>query len=221
MDKLTVLDDMLKGLYAVDDLQGYTEEEIDALKQQFGALPSVLESYYRTAGRTEAFHCVQDSWMLPEHVQRWDWLQNSSHMILLNENQGVCWAGIRREDLVLANPPVYTTEDDETWVLCAPTTSEFLSAALAYEAVFTFAYNPEEFYWLTEEEMASVKAQLTKYPFALQSWVGGMKITFYSNAADNLVAVMDCGDLQMLYGAASEASYLKLMEVMEGIGEPM
>ena len=30
---------------------------------------------------------------------------------------------------------------------------------------------------------------------------------------------MDCGDLEMLYGAASEAGYQKLMEVMEGLGE--
>lgn len=42
-----------------------------------------------------------------------------------------------------------------------------------------------------------------------------MRITLYSNEPDNMVAVMDCGDwelhgdgeLQMLYGAASEASY--------------
>lgn len=221
MDKLTGLNDMLKQIYAVNDLQGYTEDELDSLKQLFGALPQVLEDYYRAAGRTEAFHHVQDSWMLPEHFQRWDWLKNASHLILLNENQGVCRAGIRREDLTLPDPPVYTTEDDKTWVLCAPTTSEFLTGALAYEAVFTFAYNPEEFYWLTEEEMAHMQSRLTKYPFALQSWVGDMNITFYSNAPDNLVAVMDCGDLQMLYGAASEASYLKLMEVMTGIGEPM
>ena len=54
---------------------------------------------------------------------------------------------------MLPDPPVYVTEDDKNWTLCAPTTSEFLSAALAYECVFTFECNPEEFYWLTEEEL--------------------------------------------------------------------
>ncbi len=33
--------------------------------------------------------------------------------------------------------------------------------------------------------------------------------------------IMDCGDLEVLYGAASEEGYKKLMEVMEGIGEPL
>ena len=67
---------------------------------------------------------------------------------------------------MLPDPPVYVTEDDKNWTLCAPTTSEFL-------------------------------------------------------------AVMDCGgwgmhgdgELQMLYGAASEASYASLMCVLEGVEE--
>ena len=39
------------------------------------------------------------------------------------------------------------------------------------------------------------------------------------NASDNMGVVMDCGDLEVLYGAASETGYKKLMEVMEGPGE--
>ena len=46
-------------------------------------------------------------------------------------------------------------------------------------------------------------------------------MSFYSNASDNMAVVMDCGDLEVLYGAASEAGYKRLMEVMEGIGEPL
>ena len=115
----------IKLLYKVNVLQGYTGEEIAQLKDMFGALPQVLEDYYRVAGRTDAFHHVQDRWILPENFQRWEWL-------------------------------------------------------------------------------------------------GKMKITLYGNAPDNMVAVMDCdGDIQMLYGAASEASYAKLRTVLEDIGEPM
>ena len=66
---------------------------------------------------------------------------------------------------MLPDPPVYVTEDDKNWALCAPTASEFLSAALAYEGVFTFEYNPEEFYWLTEEELGLIQSKLTKASF--------------------------------------------------------
>ena len=44
--------EMFKPLYAVDTLEGYTENEIAYLKELFGALPQVLEDYYRAAGRT-------------------------------------------------------------------------------------------------------------------------------------------------------------------------
>ncbi len=42
--------EMFKPLYAVDTLEGYTENEIAYLKELFGALPRVLEDYYRAAG---------------------------------------------------------------------------------------------------------------------------------------------------------------------------
>jgi hypothetical protein len=214
--------DKLFELYAVDKLRGYSDEDINYLKQLFGSLPLVLEDYFRTAGRTEAFHRAQDTWMLPEHFQEWAWLQKADYLILLNENQGVCRAGIRREDLLLPDPPVYTTEDDETWVLCAPATSEFLLAALYYESVFTFEHSPKEFYWLSEKDMTAIQSQLTKLPYEFSNWINGIKVSFYSNAEDNLVAVMDCGgDLQMLYGAVSADSYAKLRAVLEGIGEAM
>lgn len=213
--------DMFKPLYAVESLQGYTAQEIELLKGMFGTLPQVLEEYYRTAGQTQAFHHVQDIWILPEHFQKWEWLHQSEYMILLNENQGVCRAGIRREDLCLPNPPVYSTVDDKNWVLCAPTTSEFLSAALAYEAVFCFAYCSEEFYWLTEDEVNLIQSKLTKLPFELANWLSGMKITLYNNEDDNMVVIMDCadGNPNMFYGAASEKSYAKLLTVLKGIGE--
>ena len=45
--------EMFKPLYAVDTLEGYTENEIAYLKELFGALPRVLEDYYRaTVSRT-------------------------------------------------------------------------------------------------------------------------------------------------------------------------
>lgn len=220
---LSTLLNNFKLLYATETLQGYTDKEISLLKEIFGALPQVLEDYYRAAGQTKAFHYVQDEWILPEHFQKREWLRQSEYLILLNENQGVCRAGIHKDDLSLPNPPVYSTEDDRNWVLCASTTSEFLSAALAYEAVLSFSYSSEDFYWLSDVDVDLIKSKLTKFPFELTNWINGTKITMYNNEIDNMVAIMDCGDdsPSMIYGAASEKSYIKLLSVLEGIGEPI
>lgn len=214
----------IKPLYDADDLQGYTDADIELLRDRFGALPQVLEEYYRAAGRTRAFHEVnQDYWVLPEDYGLGESLRQTDYMILLEENQSVCHAGVRREDLSLPDPPVYYSADMENWIPCAQTTSEFLAAALAYEAVCDFEYSPEEFYWLTKEEVEYIRTSLTKFPYEMKNWIGEMKITLYQSEMDNMVAVMECGedDFQMLYGAASEGSYNRLYAILEGIGEPI
>lgn len=216
-------------LYGSPEPVGCSEEEIAAMRARFGTLPAVVEDFYRTAAKTECFRWGQDNWILPEDYGReGSWLGNTDALILLSENQGVCQAGILKQDLTLPDPPVYVTYDDfSRWKPCAPSVREFLAAALAYEAAFTHVAPcaPEEFYWFTPEEAARIKAGLTKLPFALQDWCSEMEITLYQNAPDNLLVLMDFGaedgEPQALYGAVTEESYQKLLAVVGGLGEPV
>lgn len=56
----------------------------------------------------------------------------------------------------------------------------------------------------------------------MKNWFGPEN-TFYSNRPDNLVVVMDLdgGEYQAIYGAFTQESYAALLEVMEGLGEPI
>lgn len=221
LNGINVLDilDMIKQLYATDQLYGYTETEIAKLKENTGALPDVLEQFWREAGATPQLHQGQDAWIRPSDFGKQDWLNDSEYLILLNENQGCCQAGIRRTELAEADSPVYVTMDRKNWKVCAGTISEFLKAALAYEAVFAFSYQSDDFIrWLTEDELAVIQSGLERKTYELHGWIE-MDMSFYSNAYDHMVVVMDCGDLEVIYGAASEKAYKKLMEVMEGLGE--
>mgnify|MGYP001024789568 CR=1 FL=1 len=213
---------LVRDLYGIDRPQGCTEEEIAAVRKIFGVLPAVVEDFWRTFGRTKELNQCQDDWMFPEQYAKWKWLAEGDALILLNENQGVCRAGIRREDLSRPDPPVYTQmEDDDPWLLSAPAVSEFLEAALLYESVWRLKYSPAEFYWLTDEELAAVQPKLIKHPAVLRNWIE-MEITCYSSRPDNLLAVMDVGDqYQTIYGGATEESCAALLEVMEGLGEPV
>ena len=217
-----MMENLIRNLYAVDVIIGCTEEEITFIKKMFGALPPVLENFYRTVAKNEALHHMQDFWMLPEHFTKYTWLNDPECLIILNENQGVCQAGIRREDLSQLDPPVYVKTDDNEWMLSAPNTSEFLMAMLAYEASLSMEFMAEEFYWITEEELTTIHAKLDKLPYEVHNWLYDMNISLYRNAEDNIVAVMETGgDLQILYGANSEEGYTKLMTVMKDIGEAM
>lgn len=217
------LREIVRDLYGVDRPQGCTEEEIAAMKERFGALPAVVEDFWRTFGRTRELTWTDDTWFFPEDFQRWDHLAQLGILPLLDENQYVCEAAVLQKDLFLPDPPVYTrmAADEGPWVLSAPTVSEFLEAALTYEAIWQMDHTPQEFYWLTDEELETVQAKLTKRPAVLRNWME-MEITFYSNRPDNLVVIMDVGDqYQALYGAAIQESYDALLEVMEGLGEPI
>ncbi len=165
--------ELFRNLYGVDQPQGCTDGEIAAVKEIFGAIPAVVEDFWRTFGRTPQLNYVQDTWILPEHYSKWTWPGESQYLILLNENQGVCRAGIRREDLSLPDPPVYTQMEEDD------------------------------------------------HPGVLKNWME-MEVTFYSNRPDNLLVIMDAGDpYQALFGAVTEESYLEMMDVMEGLGEPI
>ena len=101
------MENLIRNLYKIETLSGCTEEEIDFMKQKFDALPLVLEKFYETIVKTDALHHIQDQWILPEHFEKYPWLNDSECLIIMNENQGVCQAGIRKEDLRKQDPPVY------------------------------------------------------------------------------------------------------------------
>lgn len=112
-------------------------------------------------------------------------------------------------------------EHDDPWLLSAPTVSEFLEAALTYEAIWLLKYSVEEYYRLNGGELAVIQSKLTKRPAVSKNWTD-LKITFYSSRSDNLVVVMDAGDhYEVLYGGAVQESCAALTAVMEGLGAPI
>ena len=213
--------EIVRDLYGVDQPQGCTEEEIAAMKERFGAIPAVVEDFWRTFGRTKELDQCQDNWMFPEQYSKWKWLEEYDGLVLLNENQGCCQACVRREDLTLPDPPVYEFVNDEAQEQISPSVSQFLEAAWLYESVFRLECSPEEFFELPEEDLEVIQAKLAKHPAVLKNWME-FEVTFYSSRPDNLVVIMDVGgQYQTLYGGATEESYAALMEVMEGLGEPI
>lgn len=213
---------LVRDLYGVDRPQGCTEEEICAVRERFGALPAAVEDFWRTFGHTRRLNCGQDDWVFPGQYSKWKWLEKYDELILLNENQGVFQACVLREDLTLPDPPVYLLEGNSPRLLSAPTFSEFLEATLLYEAVFQLEYSPDEFFAFTEADLAVIRSNLTKRPALQKNWFV-TETAFYSNRPDNLVVIMDMedGTYQAMYGAASQESYAALLEVMEGLGEPI
>ncbi|MCI8423176.1 MAG: hypothetical protein HFF50_06565 [Lawsonibacter sp.] len=217
------LSELVRTLYGVDRPQGCTEAEIAAVRERFGALPAAVEDFWRTFGHTKQLNFGQDDWVFPTHYAKWTWLEEIDALVLLNENQSVGQACVRRTDLALPDPPVYLwIGPDGPWELSSPTFSAFLEAALTYEAVWQLPCSPEEIFELSEADRKVVQTRLTRRPTVLKNWFFS-EVTFYSSRPDNLVVVMDMGngEYQATYGGATKESYTALLEVMEGLGAPI
>ena len=64
--------EIVRDLYGVDQPQGCTEEEIAAMKERFGAIPAVVEDFWRTFGHTRELNQCQDDWIFPEQYSKWN-----------------------------------------------------------------------------------------------------------------------------------------------------
>ena len=63
---------LVRDLYGVDQPQGCTEKEIAAMKERFGAIPAVVEDFWRTFGHTRELNQCQDDWIFPEQYSKWN-----------------------------------------------------------------------------------------------------------------------------------------------------
>lgn len=215
------ISEILKNLYDIDTPDGFSEEEFAFLENKFGKLPTILREFYSLGGHCDNVLMNQDRWIVPEDYNKWKELGENPYMVLLEENQNVCFAAILENDLGKEDPPVYVSDDSgENWKSCTDSLEKFIKATLVYEAVFAVQYSSEAFYTVTRTEFELLKEKLILLPFHMENWFG--TVWLFQDLPDSAVFVMEaCGDFEMLYGAASERSFNILAEKLDGIGEEM
>jgi hypothetical protein len=59
----------IKKLFKITELNGFTESEMQVVKDIFGQLPEVLLDYYIELGKIESLNHTQDSLIIPERFQ--------------------------------------------------------------------------------------------------------------------------------------------------------
>lgn len=217
------LTDVLANLYNIFQPNGLNNEEINFLEEKYGKLCEPLKEFYLWCGHYPLVINSQDCWIMPKDYHKWNWLKDKKEMLLLNENQSVCYTAIREQELKTENPPVYVTYDEgQNWKLCSETIDEFIKAVLIYESLFTFKYGSEEFYWINNDEYEYINNNFKAYPFKLNNWIVESFIHLYYNTSDSVICVMgniESNDIQMFYGAVSQSSFDKLKNLLNGIGE--
>lgn len=204
-------------LFKAEKAVGYSPEELAAVKAQVGELPSELEKFYLYCGKTPELHSLQDELILPN---RYPALLNPEYIVFFNENQGVCQAAVKKADIKLGDPPVYTSVDDGEWALSSPRFSEFITAMFDYQASICLDFSPEEFYFITPEEKLKIESLFPRLG-EFDKWLYDCDVTVYGENGGR-VALMDMGgDIQMNYAANNKEEFERMANLLEGIGKPV
>ena len=109
-------------LFQVETPVGYSKEELEKAKAAVGDLPLELEKFYLYCGNSPELRFLQDELILPG---KYPALLDPEYIVFYNENQGVCQAAVKKSEVSLDDPPVYTSVDDGEWTLSSPHVSEF------------------------------------------------------------------------------------------------
>lgn len=206
-------------LFQVETPTGYTKEEIAKAKAAVGGLPLELEKFYLYCGNSPELKFLQDELVLPG---KYPALLDPDYIIFYNENQGVCQAAVKKSEVSLDDPPVYTSVDDGEWKLSSPHVSEFLAAMYDYQASICLDFSPEEFYFVTPEEKAKIENLFPRLG-SFNGWLYTWTVSVYGEGGIRIALMEDeeGEDIQMNFAANNQEDFDKVMSMLEGIGEPM
>lgn len=207
----------IRQLYHISDNHGFSDDEILAYKGVCQNLPKVLLDYYQQLGKCEFNQC-QDNLLAPDELRL---SQNGEFLIFYQENQLACVWAIAVSDLAKDNPPVYISHDErfdsEQWQIETATLSEFLNTMAHLQSIFALPYYCEDFYALSEDELAFIQANFAKKPFKFNHWTNA---EFYGNQADEVIYMnQNKGEALMTYACFGESRFDKLDQILGNFGE--
>lgn len=217
---------LLQKIYGIKSFDGYSDEEINELTEGFEYIPSALYDFWRKCGNTDClFDCSNDPWINLKYVRKYTWPQKTKeYLYLLNENQGVYQAAIRKSDLNVENPPVYIVETNNDGTVhelgqAESSVTAFIMGMMIYEAGLScFEYAAEDFIWYEEEDIKRVDELLKKYPYHVYNWYSD-RIDLYTHTGDEILFILQ-GDLPNgTYSAKSEEAFQAIDRLIGDLGE--
>ena len=203
----------IKKLYNIDAPYGFSKEEIDTIKDIFCSFPQVLYDYYAELGKYD-FNQNQDSLNVPEDFP---YFKNNDYLIFYCENQRSSVWGIRKEDLIKPNPPVYMSYDEKEWNIECESLSDFLYAMACLQAIFVLEYSSNCFYEIEKHELEFIRTNYADKGVSLKQWVTGAE--FYGNYDDSVIVIM-AGE-QMTYSSGSKEHFEEMDKVLSKLGTIM
>jgi len=205
---------VIKKLFHITQPNGFTNVEIQVVKDIFGQLPDVFVDYYTELGKIQNLNHTQDLLIVP---QRFQYYKHDDYLIFYSENQKACVWAIHKDDLSKSNPPVYMSHDEKEWNLETETLSDFFTAMAFLQAGFALEFTCDTFYKIEPNELDFIARNFTEKRVSFTQWVEGMK--FYGNHSDDVIVIIN--DNQMHYSSNTEKHFLEMDKVLSKLGSEL
>lgn len=205
---------IIKNLFHITESNGFTNDEIQVVKDIFGQLPEVFVDYYTELGKIQNLNHTQDLLIIPERFQ---YYKNDDYLIFYSENQKACVWGIHKDDLSKSNPSVYMSYDEKEWNLETETLTDFLIAMAYLQAGFALEYTAECFYEIDDEGLRFIVENYTNKGVSFKQWTEG--INFYGNHDDDVIIVMS--NDQIFYSSNTENHFLEMDKALSKLGSEL
>ncbi len=201
----------IKKLFHITESNGFSNDEMQIVKNAFGNLPEVFVDYYTELGKIFKLNQSQDSLVTADRLINY---ATDEYLIFYTENQRACVWGIHKDDLSKPNPPVYMSYDEKEWNLETETLSDFFTAMAFLQAGFALDFTSEGFYELESFELDFISQNFANKGVSFIQWLEGIK--FYGNYDDDVIVVMSHN--QMFYASNTESHFLEMDKVLSKLG---
>ncbi|KQB38364.1 hypothetical protein [Flavobacterium aquidurense] len=203
---------IIKSLFHITEPNGFSDDEIQLIKNIFGNLPQVFVDYYKELGKVQNLNHTQDLLIVPERFQ---YYKHNDYLIFYSENQKACVWGIHKDDLSKSDPPVYMSFDEKEWNLETEKLSDFFTAMAFLQAGFGLEFAGNTFYELEQHDLDFIIKNFSDKGVSFKQWLEGIK--FYGNHDDDVIIIL--GGNQMFYAANSQEHFTDLDEALSKLGE--
>jgi len=190
---------------------GFSEDEIINMVDLFGTLPKVLLDYYRELGNYgfnnwqdflakpyKNYYTIMDKYKID--------FETDKYIIICQENQGCCFAGIKKEDLSQENPTVYFTSDKNIWEIGCKNLFNYIHGFAYSNAVLGLDYNG--YFDISDDGINFIRTNFRNKNIKLNNWAVDGDTEFYGDYDDTIMMIT--AETSLFYASNNEKHFIEM-----------
>ena len=204
----------IKHLFGINSPNGFPENEINGILILFKTLPKILLDYYKELGNYD-FNYWQDNLIRlfeQKGIYEYKNYMNEDYIIICCENQGVCFAAIKKTDLMENNPPVYFSFDMENWEIGCDNLYNYIHGFAYIHAALYLDYNG--YFDLNDDGIAFIRDNFKNKDIKFKNWIVEGDTEFYGDYDDTIIILT--AETSLFYASNNKNHYIEMENKWKG-----